>query len=118
MKPQFESSRFFDRTLKRLSRKHRSLEADIEALRVSLTANPQLGESLGNNCYKIRLAISSKGQGKRGGARVITHVIVAIQPDNPTTIFLLAIYDKAELASLSREEIDALVAELGGSGAA
>lgn len=46
---------------------------------------------------------------------MITHVIVAIQPDDPTTVFLLAIYDKSELESLSREEIDALVAEVSGT---
>ncbi|CAN5873801.1 hypothetical protein BH11BAC7_BH11BAC7_16560 [soil metagenome] len=29
---------------------------------------PQVGTSIGNNCYKIRLAISSKGKGKSGDA--------------------------------------------------
>lgn len=36
--------------------------------------NPEQGTSLGNNCYKIRLAIRSKGKGKPGGSRVTTHV--------------------------------------------
>ncbi|HLF45787.1 MAG TPA: hypothetical protein VI548_05150 [Chitinophagaceae bacterium] len=36
--------------------------------------NPIQGTSLEKNTYKIRLAISSKGRGKSGRARVITCV--------------------------------------------
>ena len=34
---------------------------------------PTTGISLGNNCYKIRIAIASKGEGKSGGARILTN---------------------------------------------
>jgi len=54
------------------------------------------GTPPGNNCYKIRLAIRSKGQGKSGGARVIT--CVALINDKLT---LLSIYDKS-----ARDNID------------
>jgi hypothetical protein len=30
-----------------------------------------------NNCYKIRLAFSSKNKGKSGGARLITNFVIA-----------------------------------------
>ena len=39
----------------------------------------------------MRLQISSKGKGKSGGARVITHLLVTIQDQ---TLYLLKIYDK------------------------
>jgi hypothetical protein len=42
------------------------------------------------------MAISSKGQGKSGGARVITFVQII-----KTTIFLLSIYDKADIENIS-----------------
>ena len=38
------------------------------------------------NCFKIRLAIASKGRGKSGGARVITHFYIENE-----TVYLLAI---------------------------
>jgi hypothetical protein len=34
-----------------------------------LSKNPELGTSVGNDTYKIRIAIKSKGKGKSGGAR-------------------------------------------------
>jgi hypothetical protein len=63
-----------------------------------------MGTSLGNNCYKIRLAIASKGKGKSGGARVITHIQLT-----KTTIFLLSIYDKSEQSDISDKDLLELV---------
>jgi len=45
----------------------------------SLEENPIQGEALGKDCYKIRMAITSKGRGKSGGSRVITRVKVVNQ---------------------------------------
>lgn len=66
--------------------------------------SPSLGTSLGNNCYKIRLAIASKGKGKSGGARVITHFYV-----ENNTVFLLSIYDKSEQENIPDSNIKALL---------
>ena len=51
---------------------------------------------------KIRLKISSKKQGKRGGARVITHeVILNIATDEETTsVLLISIYDKSDFSTI------------------
>ncbi len=65
-----------------------------------LLVNPAMGKSLGNNCYKIRMTITSKGTGKSGGARVLTYVKVIKEK-----IFLLSIYDKLERDSVSEKEI-------------
>ncbi len=63
-----------------------------------------MGRSLGNNCYKIRLAIKSKGKGKSGGARVITYFVVA-----DDTVFLLTIYDKSSKVTLTDNELKVLL---------
>ena len=64
----------FDRQLKRLSKKYPSLKSDHINLLEDLEIKPRQGKSLGNKCYKIRMPIGSKGKGKSGGTRVITHV--------------------------------------------
>jgi hypothetical protein len=65
---------------------------------------PEQGTSLGNNCYKIRIAIASKGKGKSGGASVITYLQVL-----ETTVYLLSIYDKSEMENISDKELGALL---------
>ncbi len=92
----------FERELKRLAKKYPTIKKDISALVDELESNPNLGVSLGNNCFKVRMAISSKGRGKSGGARVITYVQVIDE-----NIFLIAIYDKSEIESLSDKDIQA-----------
>lgn len=94
----------FTRKLKRLVKKHRSLKADLAELIEALSVNPEQGTSLGNNCFKIRLRISSKGKGKSGGARVITYVRV-----DATTVFLIDIYDKSEQGTLTDAELKQLL---------
>ena len=70
----------------------------------TLESNPTQGTALTNSCYKIRLAIASKGKGKSGGSRIITHVQLI---DN--TVFLLAIYDKSEQQDISDKDIKDLL---------
>ena len=97
----------FDKQAKRLARKYRSLKSDLSSLATDLSQNPSQGTPIGHNCYKIRLAIKSKGKGKSGGARVITHVHIT-----DTTVYLLSIYDKSEQSSITDEKILELIQEL------
>jgi len=94
----------FDKQLKRLVKKFPSLKAEFSRLLEELEDNPEMGIALVNQCYKIRLAIASKGKGKSGGARIITHLQVV---DN--SVFLLAIYDKSEQENISDKEINYLL---------
>lgn len=94
----------FKKELKRLAKKYSSLKNEFAALLDELEKNPTIGTSLGNNCYKIRISIASKGKGKSGGARVITYVLVTDK-----TIFLLNIYDKSEQDNISDKEILLLI---------
>ncbi len=90
----------FERQAKRLVKKFPSLKKEIQILINELKEFPEKGTSIGQGCYKIRLAIASKGKGKSGGARIITHVIF-----KNDTVYLLSIYDKSEIASLTDKEI-------------
>lgn len=81
----------FEIELKRLSKKHISLPNEVLKLILFLESNPTHGTPLGLGCYKIRLAIKSKGKGKSGGARVITYVHVTNK-----SVQLLSIYDKSD----------------------
>ena len=99
-----EVTTYFDRQLKRLIRKFPSLKAEYKELVTILKQNPEMGTPVGNNCFKIRLAISSKGKGKSGGARLISHIQVINQK-----VFLLTIYDKGEQSSISDRDINSLL---------
>lgn len=90
--------------LKRLLKKYPSITSDFENLLDNLEENPLQGAPLGKDCYRIRMAIASKNQGKSGGARVIT--CVKIMGD---VLYLLSIYDKSEKADLEDKELDSLI---------
>jgi len=94
----------FKRELKRLVKKFNSLKSEYASLLQDLENNPTSGTPLGNNCYKIRLAIASKGKGKSGGARVITYVVI-----KETTVYLLDIFDKSEKENISDSDLDEFI---------
>jgi mRNA-degrading endonuclease RelE of RelBE toxin-antitoxin system len=94
----------FERQAKRLIKKYASLKGELLALVQELKENPELGKAIGQNCYKIRIAIASKGKGKSGGARIITNFVIS---DN--TIYLLSIYDKSEKDNVTDKEINELL---------
>lgn len=94
----------FKKQLKRLGKKYSSLKKDLLELFELLETEPTQGISLGRNCYKIRVAITSKGKGKSGGARVITKFAIT-----DATIYLLSIYDKSEKDNLDDKELDDLL---------
>jgi mRNA-degrading endonuclease RelE of RelBE toxin-antitoxin system len=66
------ASENFVKELKRLSKKYHSIKDDVANLGDDLSLNPKLGVFIGKDCYKVRLAIKSKGKSKSGRARVIT----------------------------------------------
>ncbi|MFN5711664.1 MAG: hypothetical protein ACK46S_06550 [Bacteroidota bacterium] len=58
----------FEKELKRLSKKFNSLKDEFANLISEISSDPKTGILIGNNCHKIRLAITSKKKGKSGGA--------------------------------------------------
>lgn len=93
----------FKKEAKRLRKRYRSLLNDLDGLMRELLQNPYLGVDLGHGLRKVRLAITSKGKGKSGGARVIT-LVVEIN-EQQTEIGLQYIYDKSERESLTDKEL-------------
>jgi len=101
----------FDKKVKSLSKKYHSLADDLVKFQKELLANPTMGDDLGNNTRKVRMAIASKNRGKSGGARVITcSILIAVEF---TKIYLLAIYDKGEQDTISEHTIRFLKAKNG-----
>lgn len=105
------SSKNFERNFKHLFKKYRSLKNDIVDLIKELRRNPTLGDDLGNNTRKVRMAITSKGKGKSGGARIITYHWYIDEARKK--LYLLTIYDKSEQDNISESEIQKLRQESG-----
>jgi hypothetical protein len=97
----------FKKEAKRLIKKYPSLKIELMGLNNQLALNPEMGAPLGNNSYKIRLAIKSKGKGKSGGARIITYLI-----DEHLEIYLLTIYDKAEFDSIDDKTLRRIISNI------
>jgi mRNA-degrading endonuclease RelE of RelBE toxin-antitoxin system len=97
----------FKKELKKLAKKYPSLKEEFSELIDSLEVQPEQGKALGKNCYKIRLAIKSKGKGKSGGGRVITNIVIA-----KSTVYLLFIYDKSDQESLTNKELQELLKDV------
>jgi mRNA-degrading endonuclease RelE of RelBE toxin-antitoxin system len=81
----------FIKDLKQISKKHKSILLDIAKLSTELKLNPTMGADLGQNVYKIRMAISGSNKGKSGGARVITYAVLIKE-----IVYLSEIYLKNE----------------------
>jgi mRNA-degrading endonuclease RelE of RelBE toxin-antitoxin system len=94
----------FKKEAKKLIKKYASLRTEIAELGKELAENPTTGTLLGNDVYKIRLAIASKNKGKSSGARVISFVKIVDE-----TVFLLSIYNKGEKNTISDKEIQELL---------
>jgi len=91
---------YFERRYKRFAKKFPLLDIELLSLENELTKTPQMGEPLGANLYKIRLASEDKGAGKSGGFRVITYLIK--ECETSTEIFLITIYDKSEESTITK----------------
>lgn len=61
----------FLKSLKTLSKRYKSIKEDLRNFSESLKDNPFQGVELSPGIRKIRMAISSKGKGKSGGARLL-----------------------------------------------
>jgi mRNA-degrading endonuclease RelE of RelBE toxin-antitoxin system len=111
MKVIFDYLDEFERGAKALRKKYPSFESDYDTFLNELEANPYGGESLGQHTYKNRMAITSKGKGKSGGARVITYNLQQ-QSEDEIIITLMTIYDKSDIDNVSDAYIRSLVQQI------
>lgn len=105
-----EATKYFRKNLKILSKRHRSMKDDFEEFAKSLQVNPFQGDELSPGIRKIRMAITSKGRGKSGGARVITYTVLITE--NEGNVFLIDIYDKADFSTVDVALIKKTIDEL------
>ncbi len=98
MKFEFVETAIFEKELKRLSKKYKSLKEDILNLKNHIEQNPNLGIDLGNGFKKIRMSITSKGKGKSGGARIVTQNVIIAQ--NEHKVIMVILWDKSEIDSV------------------
>jgi mRNA-degrading endonuclease RelE of RelBE toxin-antitoxin system len=97
----------FKKEAKRLIKKFPSLKQELTELSVILTAHPDSGIPLGNDTYKVRIAIKSKNKGKSGGARVITYTVTEHKE-----VYLLTIYDKSEFDTIDDKTLQHIISSL------
>lgn len=108
---EIEAIERFRKSLKALSKRHRSLKQDFANFAESLKKDPFQGDELSPGIRKIRMAITSKGRGKSGGARVITYTVVISEEEGK--IFLIDIYDKADYSTVDVAIIQKIIEDLG-----
>ena len=97
----------FENRCKRFLKKFPSLKNELAILETDLLKNPVLGEPLGADLYKIRLASKDKVKGKSGGFRIITYLLKEI--DVSCEIYLIIIYDKSEESTINKSMLLKLI---------
>lgn len=104
----------FRREAKKLIKKYQSLKKELQELIFQLEKEPRSGAKIGEDTYKIRLAVKSKGKGKSGGMRVITYVDVELElkEEEITIVYLMSIYDKSDTSNISDKLLKQLVKEI------
>lgn len=101
----------FEKSFKALAKRHRSLKTDILVFTQTLRQNPFQGDELMPGIRKIQMAITSKGRGKSGGARVITYTLLTTEENG--RVYLLDIYDKSYFSTVDANIVRKIIDELG-----
>ena len=108
---------YFIKEAKPLIKKYVSLKSDLTEFTQSLMENPIQGNMLLPNIYKVRLAVKSKGKGRSGGLRVITHIEVILIADREmkeslTKVRLITIYDKSDYDTVDNGVLVEIIQEI------
>ena len=96
----------FKKNLKKLEKKYRSIEEDLEPLIQQLESGETPGDRISGNkypVYKARVKNSDNKKGKSSGYRVIYYTITT------DAILLTTIYSKSERGNISNREIEDLI---------
>lgn len=87
---------------KKLAKKYPLIKGDFEQLAKQLKDDPMTGnDSMGKDCYKVRMEITGKPKGKSGGARVIIEVKVIDRK-----VYVLSVYDKGDKGDIFDKELN------------
>jgi len=96
----------FQRDIKKLAKKYKSIKYDILDLIEKLELDYNIGIDLGNNLYKIRIKNSDIG-GKSGGYRVIYYTILP-----KAKIYLLTIYSKTQKENIDMKSLKSILEQI------
>ena len=107
MKFDFVETEIFEKELKRLAKKYKSLKLDIENLKTEIEDNPNIGINLGDGFKKIRISITSKGKGKSGGGRVVTQTVIISKVEQK--IIMVLLWDKSEIENVDIKILKKLI---------
>jgi mRNA-degrading endonuclease RelE of RelBE toxin-antitoxin system len=105
---QVEASQTFDRNLRALAKKYRSIRKDIQPIIEQLEQGEFPGDripGIGYAVFKLRVRNSDTQKGKSGGYRLIYYV------KTETGIILLTVYAKSEQVDIAAEDIRNIITE-------
>lgn len=105
---QVEAAPTFNRNLRTLAKKYRSIRNDIQPVIAQLERGELPGDQIsgiGYEVFKLRVRNSDIQKGKSGGYRLIYYVKTA------TGIILLTIYTKSEQEDIAADDIRSVIAE-------
>jgi len=105
---QVEATAKFQRNLRILAKKYRSIRNDVQPVVEQLQSGELPGNPIpgvGYTIFKLRVKNSDVQKGKSGGYRIIYYV------KTDTNIILITIYSKSEQENISAEEIKQILAD-------
>jgi mRNA-degrading endonuclease RelE of RelBE toxin-antitoxin system len=105
---QVEAAPTFNRNLRTLAKKYRSIRNDIQPIIAQLEQGELPGDrisEIGYEVFKLRVINSDIKKGKSGGYRLIYYVKTA------TGIILLTIYTKSEQANIAADDIRSIIGD-------
>jgi mRNA-degrading endonuclease RelE of RelBE toxin-antitoxin system len=103
-----EKATQYKKDLKKIQKKYKSIEKDLEDLTEKLEAGETPGDRINGNqyeVYKVRVKNSDINKGQSGGYRVIYYT------KNIEKVLLTAIYSKSEQANITNKEIETRIKE-------
>ena len=95
----------FEKDVKKLKKRFPKIKSDLLQFINELSSNPELGNHLGENIFKVRIPNSSISTGKSGGFRIITYY------KNEEILYLVTIYSKTEQDTILTEKLRQIVKE-------
>ncbi len=98
----------FNRNLRKLAKKYRSIRSDLQPVIAQLEQGELLGEQIpgvGYAVFKLRVRNSDTQKGKSGGYRLIYYL------KTTTAIILLTIYAKSEQVDIAADDVQSIIAD-------
>ena len=102
----FETVSKFDKEVKKLSKKYNLIKEDLNNFILNFDNIHKESITIKENLYKIRLSNSNKNKGKSAGYRIYYYLKIN------DTIYLLTIYDKAQIESINEDILNQYIKEI------